>query len=103
MVNLVMRQRNVIEVVSLKNNLVAHEIAWGIGGDMCRAVAWDEFFDSRLLAKGVGLFRNTLAQFLVPGQNSAYHTTSANAESGASRIFIDEIVFDEPADMEGNQ
>lgn len=58
---------------------------------------------SRLLAKEIDLFRNTLAQFLVPGKNGAYHTTSANAESGASRIFIDEIVFDEPADMEGNQ
>ena len=40
-----MRQQNVIIFSSRKNKRVAHEIARGLAGDICRAVVWDEFFN----------------------------------------------------------
>ena len=40
-----MRQQNVIIFSSGKNKRVAHEIARGLAGDVCRAVVWDEFFN----------------------------------------------------------
>ena len=47
---------------------------------------------SRLLAKEIDLFRNTLAQFLVSGKNGAYHVTAFDAEAGFNQIFIDDMV-----------
>ena len=41
----VMRRQNVIIFSSGKNKRVAHEIARGLDGDVCRAVVWDEFFN----------------------------------------------------------
>ncbi len=49
-------------------------------------------------AKESDLFRNTFAQFLVPGKDGAYHVTAPNAETGFNRVFIDEITFTEPID-----
>ena len=49
---------------------------------------------SRLLAKEIDLFRNTLVQFLVKGKNGDYHATAADAEGGVSTIFIDEFTFE---------
>ena len=46
---------------------------------------------SRLLAKEIDLFRNTLAQFLVNGKNGGYHATVTDAECGANTIFMDEF------------
>lgn len=40
-----MRQQNVIIFSSGKNKRVAHEIAWGLDGGVCKAVVWDEFFN----------------------------------------------------------
>lgn len=37
-----MRHQNVIVFSSGKNKRVAHEIALGLDGDVCRAVVWDE-------------------------------------------------------------
>ena len=56
---------------------------------------------SRLLAKEIDLFRNTLAQFLFTGEDCAYHVTQGDAESFANKIFIDEIAFEELHDREG--
>ena len=91
-----MRQQNVIVFSSGKNKGVAHEIARGLGGDVCRAVVGDEFFDFRLLTKEIDLFRNTLAQFLHPGADGACHVTDADVEAGRNRIFFNEISFAEP-------
>ena len=55
---------------------------------------------SRILAKEIDLFRHTLTQFLLPGANGAYYATSADAEAGRNRIFIDEIAFAEPIDKQ---
>jgi hypothetical protein len=55
---------------------------------------------SRLLAKEIDLFRNTLAQFLMPSENGAYHVTSADVKACANEIFIEEISFDESADKQ---
>ncbi len=49
---------------------------------------------SRLLAKEIDLFRNTLAQFLFPGKCGGYHATLADVEGGTNKIFIDEFTFD---------
>lgn len=40
-----MRSQNVIIFSSGKNKCVAHEIARGLDGDVCKAVVWDEFFN----------------------------------------------------------
>ena len=40
-----MRLQNVIIFSSGKNKRVAHEIARGLDGDVCKAVVWDEFFN----------------------------------------------------------
>ena len=40
-----MRQQNVIIFSSGKNKRVAHEIARGLDGDVCKVVVWDEFFN----------------------------------------------------------
>lgn len=188
-----MRQQNVIIFSSGKNKCVAHAIAWGLDGGVCKAVVWDEFFNKiygdeymltksyalfpflmkkipsfdyaiivagdddrmrkndadgqefvtardnvifelglcsmalgdkrvnivrhedvrliddlrgydgeeaqRLIRDGeIGRFRNTLAQFLVPGKNGACHVTASDAGAGFNRIFIDEIAFDEQID-----
>ena len=53
---------------------------------------------SRLLAKEIDLFRNTLAQFLLPGKDGAYHVTASDAEVCINRIFVNEITFAEPSD-----
>ena len=46
---------------------------------------------SRILAKEIDLFRNTLTQFLVKGKNGCgYYATADDAECGVSIIFIDE-------------
>ena len=58
---------------------------------------------SRILAKEIDLFRHTLTQFLLPGTNGAYHVTAVDAESGANRIFIDDISFDDPTDQQNIQ
>ena len=39
-----MRSQNVIVFSSRENNCVAHEIARGFDGDVCRAGMWDKFF-----------------------------------------------------------
>ena len=39
-----MRQQNVIIFSSGKNRHVAHEIARGLDGEVCRVVVWDELF-----------------------------------------------------------
>ena len=44
-------------------------------------------------AKYIDLFRNTLAQFLVPGKDGAYHVTASDAEAGFNRIFINEMAL----------
>ena len=49
---------------------------------------------SRLLAKEIDLFRNTLVQFVIKGKNGGYHVTAADAEGGVNTIFIDEFTFD---------
>lgn len=56
-----MRRQNVIIFSSGKNKRVAHEIARGLEGDVCRAVVWDEFFnkiygEEYLLTKSYALF-----------------------------------------------
>ena len=56
-----MRQQNVIIFSSGKNKCVAHEIARGLDGGVCRAVVWDEFFgkiygDEYTLTKSYALF-----------------------------------------------
>ena len=56
-----MRQQNVIIFSSGKNKRVAHEIARGLDGGVCRAVVWDEFFnkiygDEYTLTKSYALF-----------------------------------------------
>ena len=48
---------------------------------------------TRLLAKEIDLFRNTLAQFLINGKNGGYHATVTDAECGANTIFMDEFTF----------
>ena len=48
---------------------------------------------SRLLAKEIDLFRNTLAQFLLPSKDGAYHVTASDAEAGSNQIFIAEVSF----------
>lgn len=50
---------------------------------------------SRLLAKEIDLFRNTLAQFLIKGKNGSYHAATTDAKTEANTIFIDEIHFDQ--------
>ena len=88
-----MRQQNVIVFSSGKNKRVAHEIARGLDCGVCKADdAIEKDHLSRLLAKEIDLFRNTLAQFLVPGKDGAYHVTAADADAGFNRIFIDEMV-----------
>lgn len=47
---------------------------------------------SRLLAKEIDLFRNTLTQFLVQGKNGGYHTADDKV-TGANTIFIDNVSF----------
>lgn len=49
---------------------------------------------SRLLAKEIDLFRNTLAQFLIKGKEGGCHATAADAMSDANTILIDDISFD---------
>ena len=49
---------------------------------------------SRILAKEIDLFRNTLAQFLIKGKDGGFHVTAADAAIGAANIFIDEITFE---------
>ncbi len=83
-----MRQQNVIMFSAGKNKCVAHEIARGLDGGVCKAVVWDE----------IDLFRNTLAQFPILGENGACHATASDAEAGMNRIIIDEIAFAEPID-----
>ena len=56
-----MRSQNVIIFSSGKNKRVAHEIARGLDGAVCKAVVWDEFFnkiygDEYSLAKSYALF-----------------------------------------------
>ena len=46
---------------------------------------------SRLLAKEIDLFRNTLAQFLVKGNGGGYHVTATEATTGANKIFMEEL------------
>ncbi len=119
-----MRQQNVIIFSSGKNKCVAHAIAWGLDGGVCKPTGgWLQVIDlpttllasqktaqkildikaddaiekdhlSRLLAKEIDLFRNTLVQFLVNGKNGSYHATVTDAECVANTIFIDEFTFD---------
>ncbi len=56
-----MRSQNVIIFSSGKNKNVAHEIARGLDGGVCKAVVWDEFFkkiygDEYTLTKSYALF-----------------------------------------------
>ena len=44
---------------------------------------------SRLLAKEIDLFRNTLAQFLVKSKDVGYHVIATDATAGANTIYID--------------
>ena len=55
---------------------------------------------SRILAKEIDLFRHTLTQFLLPGENGTYHVTASDAEAGINQIFIDEITFAEQIDKQ---
>lgn len=55
---------------------------------------------ARILAKEIDLFRHTLTQFLLPGNNGAYHVTSADVKAGTNNIFIGEISFDESTDKQ---
>ena len=41
-----MRQQNGIIFSSGKNKRVAHEIARGLDGGVCKVVVWDEFFSA---------------------------------------------------------
>lgn len=47
---------------------------------------------SRLLAKEIDLFRNTLTQFLVQDKNGGYHTADDKV-TGANTIIIDDVSF----------
>ena len=55
---------------------------------------------SRLLAKEIDLFRNTLMQFLVKGNGGGYYATTDDAECGANSIFVDEFTFGVPMEQE---
>ena len=96
-----MRQQNVIIFSSGKNKHIAHEIARGLDGDVCKAVVWDEFFN-RIYGEEytLDLFRNTLMQFLLPDAARGRHVTATDAQTGSSTIFVDEFSFDEAADRQ---
>lgn len=49
---------------------------------------------TRLLAKEIDLFRNTLTQFLIKGNGGGYYATTTDTECGTCAIVIEEFMFD---------